>query len=306
MDPAAGMRRHLRLAAIAGACVLGACERGRGVGTAEHSSAVAASSVTSAPSAAAPTAGNRWDDTLGAAIAIPSPDGGGILLFTRDSNQVTTVAVELFSHDDHSTRASLRPGSSLACAAVRAATIDSAVASHPTWSLALAQGVATPLALDAIGDIAPKDSAALAVRISRLVSALPDDSSSAPFRGLPVVVRDAWRAMLPDGVPVVVAVTMRSLNVESNPRAEIVTMVAEPESALPNAAWRTAFTRRDAGPEDRVEGSDLLSAILVGGRRPMLAFIRESERGPVVDFVERLTAGSWQLRWTTAALPCAR
>ena len=52
---------------------------------------------------------------------------------------------------------------------------------------------------------------------------------------------------------------------ESNPRAEVVTLIAEPDSAAGQRAWRTVFARRVAGPEDRVEGSDLLAAIRLSG-----------------------------------------
>ncbi len=262
--------------------------------------------IQSKNSAVASTADRPWDDALGAVIALPASASAGSMLLIRDESNGADVDVELFTHDDRVLRASMRPGAALGCGWARAVTLQNAApGTNTSWALALAPGVALPMAVDAIGDLTPRDSSELAARVSRLVNALSGDSTIAPFRGLPVVVRDAWTATLPDGTPVVVAVAMRSLNVESNPRAEIITVVAEPESPVPGAAWRSAFTRRDAGPEDRVEGADLLSAVLLGGKVPVLAMLRETEHGPAVDFIERVSPAAWRLRWTTASLPCA-
>lgn len=283
----------------------GVGSRESATGSGQAGAAPAAIGESSAGAAASPAAGQPWDDAIGPLVALPSPDGLGAALFMRDTTMTAATDVEMFTHDEQTTRATLLPGTVLGCAWVRAATVSGATTGAPVvWALALAPGVARPLPLDAIVDLSPRDSSALAIRVSRLVSALAEDSASMPFQGLPVVVRDAWQTRLRDGTRVVMAVAERSLGTESNPRAEIVTLVAEPESASQTAAWRTVFFRRDAGLEDRVEGADLLAALLLRGTTPTMVLVRETDHGPAVDFVERITPGAWQVRWTTASLPC--
>ena len=250
-----------------------------------------------------------WDDSLGPVIATPSIQNGTPVLFLNDTANTAELAVELFTHEGQTTRATLRPlAHRHQCAWERGAVLlpDADQSLPVAWLLALAPGVATPIAIDGIGDLLPRDSAALAVRIHRLVSALPDDSVSAPFRGLPILVRDAWRFQLEEGGTAVVAVAMRALNVESNPRAEVTTILMEPDTAAGTDAWRPGFARRDAGPEDRVEGTDLLAAVRLRSGRSAVALAREGENGLQVDIVERAEPGSWHVRWSSAALPCAR
>jgi hypothetical protein len=121
------------------------------------------------------------------------------------------------------------------------------------------------------------------------------------------VVRDAWRLQLPDDTTLIaVAVAARTLNVESNPRSEVVTIIAESDSLADATAWRAVFVRRDAGPEDRIEGSDLLAALRLRNKHAAVALLREDETGSQVEIVERIAPGSWRLRWSSAALACAR
>jgi hypothetical protein len=178
--------------------------------------------------------------------------------------------------------------------------------STAVWSLALAPGVATPIAIDGISELLPRDSVALATRIHRHVSAVPDDSASGPFRGLPIVVRDAWLFRLEDSSMVAIAVAIRSLNVESNPRTEVTTIIVEHAPAWGAEDWRTGYVQRSAGPEDRVEGADLLAAFRLQGERTAVAFAREGEKGLQVDIVERTAPATWLVRWSSGALPCVR
>jgi hypothetical protein len=173
-----------------------------------------------------------------------------------------------------------------------------------SWSLALAPGIATPFGIDGIADLTSRDSATLVAHISRLVSAIPEDSLSSPFHGLPVVVRDAWRVRLADSLTITVAIATRSLNIESNPSAESTTLIAEPDSSGGAGDLRTAYWERESGPEDRVEGADLLAAFQLRRGRVAAALVRGGDSGPQVEIVERASPGVWQLRWSTAALPC--
>jgi hypothetical protein len=264
----------------------------------------------SAPLSSAGAAAVRtrlWDDELGALLATQSLDGGAAVVFVRDTGTTADFDVELLSHDDHISKAVLHTGPAIrACAWRRHASVTEADgrAAPNGWALALAPGIATPVGIDGVGDLLPRDSANLVARISRLVSAIPEDSLSAPFRGLPIVVRDAWRFQLADSTIVSIAIATRSLNVESNPRAEAITLIAEPDSSAGAGQWRTAYSERTAGPEDRVEGIDLLAAFTVHGGRVAVALLREGDGGPQVEIVERTSPGVWTARWSSVALPC--
>lgn len=249
----------------------------------------------------------RWDDEFGAFLATPSLDGGAPVEFVRDSSKHADLQAELFSHDDHTSLATLQQGAGdPSCASRRSATLIGADGRGTPggWSLALVPGVAVPIGIDAVSDLLPRDSAAMVARISRLVSAIPEDSLSTPFRGLPIVVRDAWRFQLADSTPVNVAIALRSLNVESNPRVEAITLIAEPDPSAGPAGWRTAFVERVAGPEDRVEGMDLLAAFRLRASRPVVAFVREGDAGVQLQIVERTAPGRWNVRWASPAPPC--
>lgn len=248
-----------------------------------------------------------WDDSLGAMIATAAVETGLPVVYMSDSTRVGTVHAELFGHDTQVVHAAFQVEARASdCAWKRAARlmVVSPGAQSAPWSLALSPGIGQPIAVEAIGEFIPRDSSGFAILVSRLVSALPDDSISAPFRGLPVVVRDAWRFKLSGGVSVAVAVAMRSVNVESNPRAEMVTIIAELDPVLNGGAWHDTWSRRDAGPEDRIEGADLLAALRLRNGHAMIVFVHEGERGPQLEFVERAAPGLWRTRWSSAALSC--
>ena len=299
-------RAHARASILALLLLAGACERAK---------APPAGSATSAPAPGEPAESTRravtkpWDDELGSMLATPSLDGGAPVVFVRDSSATGDLEVELLNHDDHTMKGTLRPGPGVrACAWRRSAliTLSDSRAQPNSWSLAMSPGIATPFGIDGVGELLPKDSAAMVARISRLVSALPEDSASAPFRGLPIVVRDAWSFQLPDSTKVAVAIAMRSVNVESNPRAQAITLIAEPDPSSTNGQWRTVFSERFAGPEDRIEGVDLLAAFQLRSALPAVALVREGDDGLQLDIIERSAPGVWTVRWSSAALPCVR
>ena len=291
------------------ACMLAtACERTKKPAShANGSSSSQPATSTAAGVTTATAAPKPWDDDLGAVIATPSLDAGTPVAFVRDTTSGTGLPVELFTHDDRVSSATLHPGTKIrSCAWRRNASLAQGDAHGvpSSWSLALSPGIADPIGVDGIEDLTPRDSAATVARISLLVSAIPEDSTSGPYRGLPIVVRDAWRITLADSTVVAVAVATRSLNVESNPRAQAITLIAEPDPLAGAGRWRTAYWERVAGPEDRVEGMDLLAALRLHGTTPAVALVREGDAGMQVEIVERRSPGTWAARWTSATLPC--
>jgi hypothetical protein len=280
---------------------IASCERAKSPANNSGASAQPGSAAAGSPPAVA-VPPKPWDDELGGIVGTPSLDAGTPIVFG--------VPVELFSHDDRVTTATARPGAPVrSCAWRRNASLvtGDGQAAPNGWTLALSPGIATPIGVDGIETLSPRDSAATVARISLLVSGIPEDSTSAPYHGLPIVVRDVWRFTLADGTPVAVAIAMRSLNVESNPRAQAITLIAEPDPAGGAGQWRTAFWERVAGAEDHVEGMDLLAALRLHGTTPAVALVREGDGGGVrLEVVERGSPGTWTVRWTSARLPCVK
>lgn len=289
------------------ACILAAaCERANPPASHTSSSSRSAGATPAEVTAGAARA-SPWDDALGAVIATPSLDAGTPVSFVRDTANTAELPVDLFTHDAGVSNATLRPGTTIrSCAWRRNASLTprDARSTGNTWALALSPGIAIPVGVDGIEDLTPRDSAATVARISLLVSAIPEDSSSGPYRGLPIVVRDVWRFTLTDSTTVSVAIATRSLNVESNPRAQAITLIAEPDPSSGPGHWRTVYWERVAGPEDRVEGMDLLAAFRLHDATPAVALVREGDAGLQVEIVERRSPGTWIVRWTSAALPC--
>jgi hypothetical protein len=307
---------RLRLAAHAGVATLTlatltlatlalatACERAKPPAPVRHETSVTALSPLGREEVAATSA---WNDEIGSTLATPSLEGVNAVMFERDTTGRADRVVELFTHDDHTVLGTLHVGAAIGACALRRSASISLQGGKPaagTWALALDSGVALPVGVDALGDLSARDSAALVARISALVSAVPEDSASGPFRGLPIVVRDAWRFVLPDSTPVAVAIAMRTVNMESNPRAQAFAMVAEPDPSTAGQ-WRTAFTEVVAGLEDRVEGLDLLAVLRTRGSTPALALVREGDTALQVEIVQRVSPGRWSVRWSSSAIPC--
>jgi hypothetical protein len=284
--------------------MLTACERTKTVAPDATPAGVAAPIVPTLPTSSTRVA---WDNALGTIIATPSLDSGLPVIFVRDSTAQGDVSVELFSHDVRTVTATVHLGASTrACALMRSGSVATADAPKAplVWSLALSPGFAEPLSVDGIGDLSPRDSSALAVRLRKIIGTLPDDSASASFRGLPVVLRDAWRVDLVDGTAIAVGLATRSTNVESNPRAQLTVLIAESDSTGGAGSWRLGFSRRDDGPEDRAEGTDLLAALILKNGHPALAFVRDGDHGMQIEIVERMAPAVWKLRWSSASVDC--
>ena len=300
---APGPQVNRSLTLICALMTLGACER---------SKTRAVESEKRSPSVPAQDDSHnlaKWDDAMGTVIATPSVEDGAPLLVSSDTtNSNAGVEVDLFSHDAQTVRARLHSGArTKLCMWQRSATLSvpGSQVVAPVWTLALARNIATPIALDGVSELSPRDSADLVARVSAFVSALPDDSASLSFHGLPIVVRDAWRFRATnDSTLVVVAIAARTLNIESNPRSEVVTIIVESDASTSATGWRAGFAVRDAGSEDRIEGSDLLAALRLGNGHSAVALLREDGSGSHIEIVERTAPASWRLRWSSKPFSC--
>jgi hypothetical protein len=265
-----------------------------------------ATSIVSGGTASQPTpAITTWDDSLGNVLAIMSTERGAPVFFSRDTLGAVPHVLTLFSHDTLPQFATLLSGAAVReCARERIGTVSTPDRPGvPVWSFALDTGLAKPIGIDGLDDLLPRDSSAMIVRLRKLAGTIPEDSISATFRGLPVVVREAWRVMTPEGTPVWITLSTRALGTESNPRLELLTMIAEPDGTTRDAL-RIAWSRRESGPEDKVVGADLLAALMLRGSRMALAMSRSGDHGDEIEIIDRPTPGHWRLRWSSSALGC--
>jgi hypothetical protein len=189
----------------------------------------------------------------------------------------------------------------VACRGGVAVTIDGSA----TWALGLEARAVTPLALVGLDAGGRGDSARVVAEITRLVAALPDDSTSA-FASAPFVVRDAVRFTPDTTVEAVAAVLTRTLPVEADPRAEFVVVIAERNAGRPRGGWAVAYVDRTAGAEDVVETPDLLAAVRMHGTAlPTLFVGADGPEGTQVRLLERaVTGGAWRERWRSDPASC--
>jgi hypothetical protein len=170
------------------------------------------------------------------------------------------------------------------------------------WSVGFIGGVIAPVAMDSTESLSRADSAKLVVEMTRLASALPNDSAGR-FSGLPFIVRSVWRFKIPDGQTVVIATLSRQINQEATPLQERTFLVAE-ESAT-DSTFSTAYSERTSGPEETIENQDVLGAVLIGTTRaPALVLSRDD--GDLVGYglIERGENGRWSPRWRSARRRC--
>ena len=174
--------------------------------------------------------------------------------------------------------------------------------SSNAWTIAFRSERFEPLAVDSLLLLPRTDSLRIVTDLARVASAAPGDTVQA-MRGIPFVVRRAYRMTLPGGIGAVIAEIGRSLNQEANPIQEHLLVIAERDSTT--KSYRLAYLERSAGGEEMLESSELL---LVGVPRsrvqPMVLLARYLGDGVVYSMLERAADGSWRLRWSSPYAGC--
>jgi hypothetical protein len=316
--------RTLRRAAAATLLALtAACERAREQPRVDTVTAVTLPPTDTATTPPLPT--SAWDTTAGSVLLVRGDSPGDAqVVFPQyaDSTLPDTVrldpapirgaTLDVFGRRGllgraRITGAQAREWTGDGCFEWPAATMAPAAgdtASLPQWTVAFIGGRAQPIALDSIEALPRADSARLAVELTRLASALPTDAAS-PFRGLPFLVRSAYRFAPAPGVSAVAAEVMRKLNLEANPLEEHTLLVAERDSADARASFRTVYSERTAGHEERVATTEILAAVSLGSpRRAALVLARAGDESLAYLLLERGGAGRWQVRWASVAAGC--
>jgi hypothetical protein len=242
----------------------------------------------------AATAPAAWPDSLGGFLALANPVTGEALLFRRDTLASPASAV-VVGYDTTAQAAAIRDVRALPCAARAVLRVTGVPAG---WTLALdaarSPGV-RPLGIDVLEDLTAADSQRVVVRIQRALNALPDTGSAMEFRGLPVVVRDAWQVFTPAGT-ILVARAARMRNLEAAAHEELRFVVLEGDEPR--------YVARVAGDEETIESWDLLAALDVHGQ-PWLAVAREGIGSLQLEVITRDGSG-WRSAWRSDSLRCSR
>ena len=129
--------------------------------------------------------------------------------------------------------------------------------------------------------------------IQRALNTLPDTGAAMEFRGLPVVVRDAWVVGLSPG-PVVVRAR----------RACAISRQRRTRSCVSSYSRATSSVMSPAlpGDEEVVESWDLLAVLTVEGH-PWLAVAREGAGSLQLELVAR-DRTAWRSVWRSDGLVC--
>lgn len=297
---------------------LNACDRSRS--PTPDDSAAATGGVPRGDSIATTVTSSGWDEGAGPFIVLPTVDGGlmaGSLLRPEatemsvgDTTGIGADAadgrLELFARSGRVGTARLSvegaPRMDAGCTAwpVARLAVDAGVNVAP-WTAAFAAGRVTAIPLDSIEGMVPRDSARLATELTRLASALKDDTSST-FRGLPFVVLRAWRTRGLD-TAFIVATLARRVNQEDDPREERLVVVVD---AVGDDAkrWTISWHERAAGREEELVVAEPLMAFRnVGVNDPRLLFGRDDGVALGAAVLSRTRTG-WRVLWESAVAGC--
>ena len=196
------------------------------------------------------------------------------------------------------------PGALIMPAAFRSACLVGDPLAGTPWSIAQVDRGLAPLMIETIETLPTRDSARLAARVARAVDVLPSDTALADFRGLPVVVRAAWRVAARPGDTIVAALVVRRLPMESNPLEELFFLVAEPgQRQGVREPLIEAWVTREVAPEEMVVVRELLAAF-ISGEVIMLVVAHESADGVRTELLSR-RSGTWRVDWTGPLPTCA-
>lgn len=176
-------------------------------------------------------------------------------------------------------------------------------ASGDPWSVERVGDTLTVVMLEHLVDLAPRDSARLVARLARTADALPGDTLVADFRGLPVVVRDAWRLVAGPGDTIYIAIASRRLPMESSPLEEQLTLIATPDGASVTGGLVASWFARSAGAEDSLETREPLLAYRAPDATLRLLLVRETGESPFVESLARV-GGRWRREIVGALAPC--
>lgn len=322
MHPGSRPLRHRVMVLTCLVLVLASCERSRP--SAAPQRPPQSTEVESTSVSAAPPVSTHWDSSAGpvllargtsasnAYVIFPEYDdstmpdtlqldasplrGDVVQLVSRagtlDSVSVTSAGTKVWAGDD----CIEWPTATLAVAG------DSARAAG--WTVGFVQQHVTSMPLDSLAGLPSADSARLAADLTRLASALPDDTSQT-FRGIPFSVRYAFRFEPASGVSAVIADLVQRLNQEASPLEQHTILIAERSTATLDAPYRVVYHERTGGSEESIETMDVLTGVrFASPSRAALVVFREGPDTGAYALLERRADGQWRIQWTSVHTGC--
>ncbi|MEP6692740.1 MAG: hypothetical protein ABJD07_16395, partial [Gemmatimonadaceae bacterium] len=318
MHPATRSRvTTLAALVVVASSMVSACDRARAPAKPDTTHTTATPAVTESITVARRSATLAWDSSAGPAMLIRTdtlplaavlfPELADTLLLpdTLRFNPVGVrgAMVDLYSRGGRAGQARIAKLEGLewigdAPTEWPAASLDPVTpASLPRWTVGLVAGRAEAIALDSIEGTTRADSAQLVAEVTRLASALGNDTAAA-FRGIPYAVRSAYRFTAAPGVHAVAAELVRHVPQEASPAVEHIFIVAERDSGVTTGRYHAAYFDRSSGPEESTESTDVLAAITIGlPRRAALVLERVGYESAAYTLLERI-AKTWKVRWT--------
>jgi len=282
-----------------------ACERGKPPVRADSTSAKAPASVDSITTEPVHT----WDQSAGPVLLVVGESPSRAFVIVPDS---ANAAGQLANIPHPASVTLLGRSGTVQTAELPAVTDTNACptaslnAAPPprAWNIGFIGGVVAPLAMDSIQSLTAGDSVSLAATVTRLASALPNDSAGR-FNGLPFAVRTVWRFSVPGGIQAVVATLARQINQEATPLQERTLLIAERRQSGTDTTFAKAYAERFYGEEETIESPEVLAAILLGSNRNA-AIVLTRDYGDVSAYglLERGDDGHWRVRWTSARRHC--
>ena len=305
-------------AAFAALLLVAACDR-------RPASPPPDSAVVGGDSAAPPGGGTAvaspWRADAGPVLVVRDEASAarGAVVFPEYTDSTLTDTTSFATHAIAGARADLfgraglvTPAAALAPAAAEGAPVGctawppAAVSADggsapPAWSVAFLAGRAQPIPLDSLAGMTTRDSARFAVDVARLANALPSDGDG-DFHGLPYVVRAAFRFTPEPGTEALVAMVMRRVSREADPRVQHVLLVGERAAG---GKWALAYSERSTGAEETLELTEVLAAVQLGAPpRPTLVLARDYGDGMAYALLERTGPRDWRVRWSSAYAGC--
>lgn len=171
------------------------------------------------------------------------------------------------------------------------------------WAIGFVGGRVTPLPLDSVDVLSPRDSVALAAEASRLASAVTATTGPS-FQGLRFTAHDIRRFDAAPGVQAMVAHVIRRVNQEANPQEEQTLLIAERDSGVTMGPYHLTYAERTFGREDEVTTPEVLAGARIAGGPPVLVIARDGEPGVAYVMLERVDSHRWRVRWTSASTTC--
>lgn len=171
-----------------------------------------------------------------------------------------------------------------------------------TWAVGFVGGQTTPLALDSVDVLSPRDSTALVAEASRLasmVTAITDPS----FQGLRFTAHDIRRFEVSPGVQAIVAHLVRKVNQEANPQEEQTLLIAERDSGVTSGSYQLVYAERVHGLEEQSTMPEVIAGVRIAGR-PTLIVARDSDAGVAYAMLEHVGPRRWRIRWTSGMTRC--